>query len=612
MNTTIDYSPWDQLPVPEPKTVTPDVDYFYQNTAKHLIKDTVRIMNNGLPIDLDRVAELEETLKETLNKVDCTLQNNVHVKKYLEKRNTQKLEAYKDNRRSMLKDITYFIKPFKHSSMEHRSYFMTIYAEQQGLSQPSELLPSGVPKWDAKLVKKFSITRPLLKRLLAGELPPNHLIVTKAMKQLALDKQKIHNKKFLEQIENPPLDALPKEFELVPFNPGSSDQLRGLFSMLGLKSEATTDKGAESWNRKQVERVNKEFKDDPDIVELTQAIIDYSFGSIIATNFVPAFYKYTVNGRLHGTYKLFGAKSFRYTSSNPNMLNAPSTGSIYAKPVKRCFTAPDDFVVYAIDLSALEDRVIASLSRDTNKCAIFTEGLDGHCLNAYGYFKEEIEKEMTLTGDTNVDVKAFDKLRHTNKTLDAIRQRGKPATFGLSYGAFPPKVADTLKISVPAAEQIFNRYHNELYGGITDYRENYVLPTATANGRLHLGLGCYIKTDNPHKDIRTLNNATCQFWSIVTALTINKIHQLIDKTNYQNDIICTSTIYDSIYFVVRKDVNIIKWLNDRIVSIMTQDFMENQTIKNEAEGEIGLDWASLKQVPNNASTEEINVILKDL
>jgi len=60
------------------------------------------------------------------------------------------------------------------------------------------------------------------------------------------------------------------------------------------------------------------------------------------------------------------------------MLNMPSTGSIFAKPIKRCFTAPEGFVIATADYAALEDRVIASLSRDPNKCAILTDGVDGH------------------------------------------------------------------------------------------------------------------------------------------------------------------------------------------------------------------------------------------
>lgn len=180
---------------------------------------------------------------------------------------------------------------------------------------------------------------------------------------------------------------------------------------------------------------------------------------------------------------------------------------------------------------------------------------------------------------------------------------------GLSYGAFPPKVASSLKISLPAAEDLFNSYHNDLYPGITDYRENYVLPTTLEHGKIHLGLGCYIKSDNPERDIRTLNNATCQFWSIITILSINKIHQLIDTNSLQNDIICTATIYDSIYFIVRKNAEIIKWLNDNIIPLLTKDFMKGQLIPNEAAGEIGLSWAELLPVPNKANIKHIQNII---
>lgn len=84
------------------------------------------------------------------------------------------------------------------------------------------------------------------------------------------------------------------------------------------------------------------------------------------------------------------------------------------------------------------------------------------------------------------------------------------------------------------------------------------------------------------------------------------MHQLIDAENLTNDISCVSTIYDSIYYLVRDDAATIKWLNDRVVPIITTDFMENQTIHNAATGEIGYTWASLKPISNNATIDEIN------
>ena len=137
-----------------------------------------------------------------------------------------------------------------------------------------------------------------------------------------------------------------------------------------------------------------------------------------------------------------------------------------------------------------------------------------------------------------------------------------------------------------------------------------VLEQATKNGRVHAGLGCYLNTSDPDKENRTNFNFILQFWSILTILTINKMHTLIDEMNYTNDIQIICTIYDSIYIVVRKDASIIKWVNDTIIPIFTKDFITDIIVHNEAEGEVGLNWYDTVASHNNASIEEIEEAIK--
>ena len=599
MSTT--YSPWEQLPAPEPKTVEYELGHFYKNTAKYLVQDTVRVMNNGLNIDLDKVMDLEKVLAEQLLEVDKELKKSKIVQKYLTKRHGRKIKDYIADRKSKMRSSSHYLVDFKHSDMVHRSYFMEEYAKKQGWGSPKEKLPTGVGKWPVKLVRKYAKSNKVIAMLLDGTLPKNTSAIAVALKKLSEDKADIYNNKYLAQVENP-------EVPYPAFNPGSPLQKKELFDMLGIASEATSkDTGEPSWDREQVERVNRET-DDEDIKHFTQCFIDHSFAAIVKNNFIEAFYTYTVEGRLYGQYKLLGAKTGRYTSSNPNMLNIPSTVSKFAKPIKKCFTAPKGKVIIAADYSALEDRVIASLSRDTNKCAIFIKKLDGHSLNALGYFLEEIGKVIELTGDTPTDAMTFKALVDTKDAIaEAIRQKSKGPTFKLAYGGYP----DAHKGGV-ITQEIFDNYHNVLYPGITDYRENYVLKTAFEEGEIHLGLGFSIKTDDANRDIRTLTNATCQFWSILTAISINRMHQLIDENSYQDDVKVISTIYDSIYLEVTETPEFIKWTNDNLIDTMLVDFMENQEVKNTAESDVGYDWATMVTLSNDASLKEIQEALKTL
>ena len=67
----------------------------------------------------------------------------------------------------------------------------------------------------------------------------------------------------------------------------------------------------------------------------------------------------------------------------------------------------------ANNVTESEDRVVAILSDDPMKKKPFTQGIDAHCLNAYGYFKDQMQG---ITEDNLNDIKdIYPDLRQDSK-----------------------------------------------------------------------------------------------------------------------------------------------------------------------------------------------------
>jgi len=323
------YSPWDLLPAPVPSSESPASDYFYHEVLKHLIPDTVRLMNNGIPIDMDKVEALEVVLDQVLAEVDATLAANPIIQRFQADQHSRLVEAYVAEQSSKMKPPSHFVKPFKPKDMTHRSYFMNEFAQANSLQQPSELIPdTNCPKWTARQVKPFADSRPTLQRLLDGTLDESTPLVQSAMLSLATDKSAKYNRRYELNISNS------RELELPPFNPASPDQLHALLTdTLGYESDEFSDaykdydrkmnnairynnptdhivppKNKYSWKRKYIETIMVGMKDE-DLLEVCQAFVDHSFSAIVKNNFIKSFYEYSIDGRLYGTYKLIGAKT---------------------------------------------------------------------------------------------------------------------------------------------------------------------------------------------------------------------------------------------------------------------------------------------------------------
>jgi len=410
--------PWLQLPIKEPKEFNPGSKFFYEQIAKPLITDTIRIMNNGIPIDIDEVNKVEKELDKVLSEVDSIMLTNKYIKKFREIQSIHIQYGLTKTYKSKMRDYTYYLKDYNPANMVHRSY---VIKHLIGVVKTGSEVAKGIPKWSIKDIRDYTkIDNKILEYLTCDG--------KDGMLELAKDKAELYNKSYYGKIA-----SISKEDTYPKFNISSSKQKRDLFEHLGIEPiEFSKSTGLPSWGKDSLKKL-KGISTDADLVELLGAFLEFSAGAIIKRTFVPAFQNNTIDGVLYGSYKLLGAKSGRYTSQAPNLQNFPSTGSPYAKPIKKCFKAPEGFLVYTVDFGALEDRVIASITKDTNKCNVFLKDLDGHSMNAIGYFKSEIMQYMDLTGDIDIDAKEFHRLvEGGNKELKAIRQKGKQVTFGIS------------------------------------------------------------------------------------------------------------------------------------------------------------------------------------
>jgi len=160
-------------------------------------------------------------------------------------------------------------------------------------------------------------------------------------------------------------------------------------------------------------------------------------------------------------------------------------------------------------------------------------------------------------------------------------------------------------------EEIYHNFHNVIYPGITDYKKRVVVKEAK-QGQVYMGLGSYIKTSDPRRDERTLGNAVIQMWDIVTVIALSIFREEIVKAGYEEDVLLVCSIYDSIYLEIRKNAEIIKWVNDTLTEVMERTMFNNQQVPNSANLEIGDSWATHKELKHHATTEEIQAVLEEM
>jgi DNA polymerase-1 len=153
--------------------------------------------------------------------------------------------------------------------------------------------------------------------------------------------------------------------------------------------------------------------------------------------------------RIHTNFNQYGAKTGRFSSSDPNLQNIPSKN----KDIRKMFKARDGYVLIGADFSQQEPRVLAHLCYvlfgDTRMMDAYMSGKDLYAWMASEVYQTEYDlcKEKLPDGTLNPEGK---------KRRDSV----KDIVLGLMYGRQVKSIAEKLGVSVAEAQKIVDMLFN--------------------------------------------------------------------------------------------------------------------------------------------------------
>lgn len=433
-----------------------------------------------------------------------------------------------------------------------------------------------------------------------------------------LRKEECVKKNALLKVKVKPLE----DFNDITYNPASNLQTRKLlYDIMGYEKLDLTKTGEPGVGAKTIKKLLLKAKNSEHAAILT-ALVGLQEVSIILNNFIKNFYAKSAQKTdnfyyMYGNFNLGVVVSGRLSSSDPNLQNIPSTGTIYAKYIKGCFKAPPGWLMMGADFASLEDRISALTTKDPNKLKVYTDGYDGHCLRAYSYFGDQ----MTGIVDTVTSINSI------AKKYPKLRQASKAPTFLLTYGGTIFGLMDNVGLSAKEAYRIDTNYH-ELYK-VSDAWVASKLDQATIDGHVTVAFGLRVRTPilsqtylnkkstpkEARAESRTAGNSLGQSYGLLTNRAGIEFQNRTLNSKHALDIMPIAQIHDALYFIVRDTYGVVKWFNDNLIECMEwQDLPELKHPTVKLGGEVDIFYPSWNQnytLPNKIKKSTIKHIIQE-
>lgn len=414
---------------------------------------------------------------------------------------------------------------------------------------------------------------------------------------------------------------------LKPLNFNSNDDLAVLLhDVMQLPIIEHTKSGKPSTGKDTIKDL-KHYTNHQEYIDILTWLSDLADVEKIKSAFIPAFTNAPTcltGNRLLGYFNLGGTVSGRLSSSNVNLQQLPSTGSRFAKPVKKLFTSNGEWLFVGLDYNSLEDRISALTTKDPNKLAVYLYGYDGHCLRSHFYFGNHMPSLNEQLSALEVNSSEYVKIINSidgHYEYGGYRQESKAPTFALTYKGTYLTLMKNCGFSEEKAKQIEEAYH-KMYA-VSDEWVNNKIKQACIDGYITTGFGLKVRTpllkqvgyENINKnrlasaEMRTASNALGQGWGVLNDRAMNEVMNQVDKLGLSNDILPIAKIHDATYYLVRNNSHIVTTLNRLAIE---QAYWNNHP--DIYHPEVGLggqldiffpDWANPLTLPEDCSEEQL-------
>lgn len=575
--------------------------HYYEFILKAAIKPTIRMLNNGQHIDIDAVHVLKDTVEEMKERLTKKIDQVPLIRQFQSKVDQVRI----DN----------FLAPV-HKAWAYPKYTGYVNNIAMRTWVVNQYLDVPMDKVSAKDLKSL-------------DLPICKILTDKHYLHPILVKHSIDYANYTAEQRNINMNRVdkvnhPEKYLDLGFNPFNYSQLATMWTELGLVSDELSKTSGEMSFSKDVLKKLSQTEANPVIKEVITDYLEIAQAKNIITQYIPKYIGSTVYNRVYGSIALLGTISGRLSGkaakiSDPitkhkcgiNLVTQPSSASAFSKPVKRVFTAAPGKILAGVDYANLEGHIGAILTKDATSIQVLVENFDSHCLHSAMYWTKEWEELTGIPFDKTSKVvnEQYKALTVTSSEANSLRSESKGVSFGLAYGAYPPKVAKSIGCSMAVAQQIFDNYHNVLYPGVTAYKNDYVLPTVEQHGYIHLNYGLRLFSNNPKKDIRTLANATMQGYSVLTQTSLVEFDKWIEDNGLRDRIKIVNIIHDALYMEMDDDLDLITLVNNTLPAIMTREFVTNQSVQISAELDFGYNLKDVVTIPNNATKQQIKELL---